>query len=165
MKNKGLVYLLGALVVVVWGLIIYRVFGAMAGSDDVMPSTVSSPIKAAYNDYSQPKDTSKLRLNYRNPFGREEKKDTVPVVKRSIIKPVAVNPAQAINWGFIKYSGYVRNPGSKKLIAIVIINGKNTMLQDGEIQDRVKLIKNMGDSIKVSFNGATKFIKLDNSSL
>lgn len=165
MKNKKLVYLLGALVVIVWGLIVYRVIAAMTDTDNAVPPTAPVTVKEAYNDYSPPADTGKLSLNYRDPFNHELKKDTLPVTSRHIIKSPAAIPVPAMNWNFIKYSGFVRNPGSKKLVALVSINGKSIMLQEGETQDKVKLIKNMGDSIKVTFNGNTKFIKLDNGSL
>ncbi len=79
------------------------------------------------------------------------------------IGPLIVKPA--INWSFIKYSGYILNPASKKLIALVSINGKNETLSEGDTKDNVHLIKNMRDSIKISFNGKTKFIPIKSATL
>jgi len=67
---------------------------------------------------------------------------------------------QPMSWGFIHYSGYIRNPGSKELIALVQINGKSANMRVGDVFDNVKLIKNMQDSVKVLFNGKTKFITI-----
>jgi hypothetical protein len=161
MKNKKLTYVLGLAVLVVWGLIIYRVVEAAGGDDDAIPATSTIIKKEVYNDYSIPKDTTRLLLNYRDPFGLIKQKDTVKQKssssKRSF-NSLAIKPA--FNWGFIKYSGYMRNPGSKKLVALLVINGKNVNMAEGETVDNVKLIRNMGDSVKVSYSGKTKFIDL-----
>lgn len=161
MKNKKLTYFLIFIVLAVWGLIIYRVFDAAGGNDDPVPVAAIKPAKESYNDFSIPKDTTKLLLNYRDPFGLIKFKDTVaqPVVhhaKSAIQLPIK----PAVNWSFIQYSGYIRNPSSKKLIALVSINGKNEMLLEGDTKSQVKLLRNLRDSIKVSFNGKTKFIAI-----
>jgi hypothetical protein len=39
------------------------------------------------------------------------------------------------------------------------INGKEVMLTEGENAEQVKLIRNLRDSIKISYHGQTKFIK------
>lgn len=168
MKNKKMTYFLGFVVIIVWGIIIYRLFDAAGGSDDdVVPAVSINSPKEPYNDFEIPKDTTHLLLNYRNPFGLVKQKDTSEIsLKRSVhtsIIPIPVKPI--FNWGFIQYSGYVRNPGSQKLITLVSINGQNEMLTEGEMKNQVKLIKNLGDSIKISFNGKTKFITMKHAAL
>ena len=162
MKNKKLTYFLIAIVVGLWGLIIYRIIGAISADDEGL-SPVSAPsVKEAYNDFSLPKDTAKLQLNYRDPFGITKQKDTVtlktsrPLSPKTLTMPVK----PAMNWSFITYSGYIRNPSTKKLIALVNINGQSTTLSEGESKNQVKLIKNLRDSIKISYEGKTKFIPI-----
>jgi len=161
-KNKKLTYFLGFVVLVVWGLIIYRIFDASGGPDDDPAPTANTRQKEAYNDYAIPKDTARLLLNYRDPFGIIKTKDTAEIPLKKLLHKGAINlPVKpAFNWSFIQYSGYIRNPDSKKLIALVTINGKNEMFSEGEIKDNVKLIRNFRDSIKISFNGITKFIAI-----
>jgi len=65
-----------------------------------------------------------------------------------------------MNWSFITYSGYIRNPSTKKLVALVSINGQSLTLSEGEIKNQVKLVKNLRDSIKISYEGKTKFISI-----
>jgi hypothetical protein len=161
MKNKKLTYVLGLAVLAVWGIIIYRVFNAAgAGDDESTPTTFKQTPKEPYNDYALPKDTAHLLLNYRDPFGLIKFRDTATIpVKRFSRNSITSAPAKlALNWSFIKYSGYIHNPASKKLIALVSVNGKNVLLSEGQTKEQVRLIKNMGDSIKISFNGQTKFI-------
>jgi len=156
-------YFLGFIVLVVWGLIIYRVFDAAGGSgDDPVTPTANPRQKEAYNDYAIPKDTIRLLLNYRDPFGIIKTIDTAEIpIKKLVHRSLVNSPVRpAFNWSFIQYAGYIRNPDSKKLIALVTINGKNEMFSEGEIKDNVKLIRNFRDSIKIRFNGATKFIAI-----
>jgi hypothetical protein len=168
MKNKKLTYFLGFIVLAVWGLIIYRIFYTIKGDDDDNIAQVSEKAtKEPYDDFTIPKDTTHLLLNYRDPFGLIRFKDTTELpVKMKPHKGTASSVVQpAINWSFIQYSGYIRNPASRKLIALVIINGKNETLSEGDTKDQVKLIKNMRDSIKISFNGQTKYISIKSVAL
>lgn len=153
-------YVLAIVVVVIWGVIIFRVIDSTVGDDATAP--VIMPIKKEpYNDYAMSKDTAHLRLNYRDPFGMVKVKDTSQIpVKKLLTKKITSTVKTVVNWGFIHYAGYIRNPASKKLIALVSINGKNETFSEGQSKDGVRLIKNFKDSIKVSFNGLTKNIVL-----
>lgn len=166
MKNKKLTYFLIVIVAGVWGLILYRIFDAVGTSDDMSTPVTLKQEKEAYNDYSIPKDTTKLLLNYRDPFGITKPKYTTSKVSKIIARQtIKINPKPAMNWSFITYSGYIRNPASKKLIALVSVNGQNITLAEGETKNQIKLIKNLRDSIKVSYQGKTKFISIKTASL
>jgi hypothetical protein len=164
-KNKKLTYLLGLVVLVVWGMIIYRIVDEAGGSDDDQPEAPPKAAKELYNDFATPKDTAHLLLNYRDPFGLVKQKDTSRVIPRKTSNKKVATTLKPMDWGFIKYSGYILNPGSKKLIALVSINGQNVTLSEGETKGNVKLIKNLRDSIKISFDGKTKFIMIRSSAL
>lgn len=155
-------YVLGLVVLIVWGMIIYRIFDAVSSSDDSPMTPTITHQKEAYNDYAIPKDTIRLLLNYRDPFGIIKPKDTVEIPIKKLIHKSGINLSAkpVFNWNFIQYAGYIRNADSKKLIALVTINGKNETFSEGEKKDNVKLIKNFRDSIKISFNGVTKFIAI-----
>jgi hypothetical protein len=161
MKNKNLTYFLIAIVAGVWGLILYRVFDAVSATDDTPAPVAVKQEKEAYNDFSIPKDTTKLLLNYRDPFGITKPKDTTAKISRAIAhQTIKISPKPTMNWSFITYSGYIRNPASKKLVALVSVNGQNITLAEGETKSQVKLIKNLRDSIKISYKGKTKFIAI-----
>ena len=167
MKNKKLSYFLIAVVAVLWGLIIYRVVGALTAEDETNSMPAAAPtVKEIYNDFDLPKDTAKLLLNYRDPFGLIKEKDTIAVKSdRPMMRKISSVVAKpAMNWSFITYSGYIRNPSTNKLIALVNINGQSATLSEGEIKNQVKLIKNLRDSIKVSYQGKTKFISIKSGS-
>jgi hypothetical protein len=157
MKNKTLTYVLGFAVLIVWGLILYRIF-AYVKTDDTTDDTPTVFKKEPYNDYAVKKDTSTLNLKYRDPFGLVKPVDTNRSIKKQFKLQSVVTPQPAFNWDFIKYTGYIRNPETKKLIAILQINGKSEMMAEGDVSDNVKLLKNVQDSVKVRFNGKVKYI-------
>ncbi|MDB5090874.1 MAG: hypothetical protein JWR09_4868 [Mucilaginibacter sp.] len=166
MKNKKVTYLLGLIVAIVWGIIIYRIFDAAAGGDDTVVPAQTNIKKEAYNDFAIPKDTTHLLLNYRDPFGLAKQKDTAVLSVKGVVHKINPTiPKLGINWNFIQYSGYIRNPASKKLITLISINGQNEMLTEGEVKGQVKLIKNMRDSIKISYNGKIKYITIKPAAL
>jgi hypothetical protein len=43
-----------------------------------------------------------------------------------------MNVMPPFNWDVIRYSGYIKNPGSKKLIAFMKVNGQEAMMSEGE---------------------------------
>jgi len=158
-------YVLGLVVLAVWGLIIYRVFEAVSSNDDDLPVAGVKITREAYNDFSLPKDTTHLLLNYRDPFGMVKQKDTTRIIYRRVTQPKIPVLVKPMDWGFIRYSGYMLNPDTKRLIALVSINGQNMTMSEGQTKYDVKLIKNLRDSIKVSFAGKTKFIPIKSSTL
>ena len=161
MKNKATTYFLGFVVIVVWGIIIYKIIAAASDNSDDAPLINQAIKKEAYNDFSIPKDTTHLLLNYDDPFGIDIKKDTEVVkVKKTGATPQMAIPAQPFNWGFVQYVGFVKNPASKKLLTLLSINGKNEIMAEGETKNQVKLIKNLGDSVKIIFNKKIKFLSL-----
>lgn len=145
-------------------MIIYRIFVAVNADDGHAFQNTAVLKKEVFNDYTIPKDTARLLLNYRDPFAAPKpEEEELPAGKPAgpkVTGPVPVKPS--VNWSGIRYSGYIHNPGSKKLIAMMNINGKELMMVEGETADQVKLIRNLKDSVKVSYQGATKFITLNN---
>lgn len=161
MKNKKFTYLLGALVLIVWGIIIYRIFDTVAaGAEDDFIPVQNAKEQKVFNDYSVAADTTRLLLNYKDPFRLTKQPDTLV---KTIQQAVAVSPLvkkPAFSWNFVRYSGYTRSAGSKKLLAVMTINGQSAILQEGEIVADVKLVKNYQDSVKVTFRGKTGYIKM-----
>jgi hypothetical protein len=165
MKSKKLTYVLGFLVLLVWGLIIYRLFKAAGGDGESLPISSHAEMKEASTDYTLPKDTTHLLLDYRDPFSVKKSEPVeIPVNQLIQKKSLSVIQKPMVNWNVIRYSGFIHNPGSKKLIALLNINGEELMMSEGETADQVKLIKNLKDSIKVTYQGATKFIILNTKS-
>jgi hypothetical protein len=165
MKNKKLTYLLGLLVLSVWALIFYKVYKVISNNDESVIAKEHVTVKEVLNDYALKKDTTHLLLNYRDPFSAPKPEPVEIPVSQLVHKPALPTVQKPpVNWGAIKYSGFIHNPGSKKLIAMISINGKELMLSEGETAEQIKLVKNMKDSVKIIYQGNTKFITLNNKS-
>ncbi len=162
-KNKKLTYLLICAVAAVWGIIIYRVFFLEPGNDYTPAFAEAKPVHEPFDQYQEKPDTFKLALNYRDPFLGSAYKTEEPIVEAGPPKPSTLLPVKplppAINWSGIRYSGYITNPGTKKMVSIVTVNGKERMLGEGEVLDGVKLLKNKKDSILVEWLGKQKYIR------
>ncbi|GGH22142.1 hypothetical protein [Mucilaginibacter phyllosphaerae] len=167
MKRKTINYLLGFAVFLIWGLIFCKVIAAAWGDDDTAPAPAARRPEKVYDDFAVKKDTTKLALNYRDPFqlSASHAIDTtrrLPVIKVKVTsRPV---PART-DWSFIKYSGYIANPATRKIISILVINGRSAMLREGETAENVKLLKNMRDSVKISFKNKIQYISRNTATL
>lgn len=167
MKKKTINYILGFAVLLIWGLIFYKIVSAVWGDDEPLPVTTAPQTEKAYNDFEFKKDTTKLNLHYRDPF-KLSSVHTADTTKRQPVTRARIIPAPApvrIDWSFIKYSGYIANPVTKKIISILTINGKSAMLREGESAGQVKLLKNLRDSVKISFKNKTQYIPRNTAAL
>lgn len=164
MKSKKFTYVLMACVAAVWGIIFYRIYVAVTEED--APITAGPVAKTAYfKMVNHEEDKVALDLNYRNPFSGGtssfvEEKET-PIT--ATVKPMPqapFMPKPQVNWGGVLYSGYINNPTTKQKLAILSINGKEAMLSEGQSANGLKLLKHAGDSVRVQYQGETKYIRI-----
>ncbi len=153
--------ILGVVVIMIWALFVRGILKGLDDSgNDILPLRAVTK-KIPFNDYEQKKDTARILLNYRDPFHAgttPSLKDTMmrQVKHREIALPAIPKPVEDLS--FIKYSGFIYNPATKTTISIISVNGKNAMVADGEVTDGIKIIKNMKDSIKISYRNKIRFI-------
>ncbi|HWZ34691.1 MAG TPA: hypothetical protein VNW51_00950, partial [Mucilaginibacter sp.] len=97
----------------------------------------------------------------------QKKQEDSVLIKKSVVAAIKKNNTvgRAVKMEKIRYSGYIRNPQSKKLIALISVNGKMLSLAEGETAENVKLIKNLQDSVKISFSGRTTYLTLKSGNL
>lgn len=161
-KNKKLTYFLICAVAGVWGIILYRVFFNDPTEDYTVRNAAPASLQEPYDQYVLKEDTFSLTLNYRDPFlgGAppivEVKSDGALIEQVSFVPPA---PEPMVDWGLIKYSGYIFNPVTNKTVCIITINGIERMLSEGESFEGARLLKNKKDSVLVSWNGQKKYIK------
>lgn len=168
MKNKkALLYLLGFLVLCIWGIIIMRVYAAVGTEKALLPAlNIAGDTVKTRVPVLQP-DTFQLQLGYGDPFKamgislEEPVAVASPVVTGNFqpIRPMPVPPmAQLLN---TRYLGYVWNAGNKKKVAIIGQNGKELMLEEGGLIDGLQLLSIGSDSVKVKYKGKTSFIRIN----
>ncbi|TDQ11565.1 hypothetical protein [Pedobacter metabolipauper] len=161
-KNKKLTYLLICAVAAVWGIVLYRIFFNEPEEDYTIKNNTAKIEREPYDQFLVNNDTFKLAVNYRDPFLDKNYAAPEPVVKAATPSASNFNPPPMpgmVDWSSIKYSGYIVNPTTKKLVSIVIVNGREHMIEEGGTFDGLKLLKNKKDSILVSWQGQQKYIK------
>lgn len=174
MKNKTTTYALLALVLCLWGYIVYKIYMGVKGDDIVVPvaSTKSKPVKE-----KEPMaiDNYELSLNYRDPFLGKQAASHVgsssssaytgtprPVVARPrVVTPTVVappRPVETIDWSVIRFNGIMKNPTTNKMISIVMVNNQQYMLGEGGVGGGVKVLKVYKDSLRISYKNINKTI-------
>nr|WP_121273816.1 hypothetical protein [Pedobacter schmidteae] len=168
MKNKkALLYVLGFLVVCIWGMIIMKVYAAVGDEEEpaVALRGVGNVAKTRV-PVLQP-DTFQLQLNYGDPFKEVAAEEVVPKTapltsfnQVPLARPIAAQPM--INpLANTKYLGYVWNAGNRKKVAIINQNGKEMMIEEGHQLEELQLLSITTDSVKVKFKGKTSFIRIN----
>ena len=163
-KNKKLTYLLICAVAAVWGIILYKVLFREGEEEYKLAPAANKTAHEPYDQYAVRPDTFSLALSYRDPFLGGQAPAPEPVMAAGNVTaptqnfnmPVIPPP---VNWSAIRYSGYITNPMSKRLVSIVEVNGQERMLGEGESFQGMKLLKNKKDSILVSWQGKQKYIR------
>lgn len=162
-KNKKLTWFLICAVVLVWGVIVYRLFFNNVEDEYVLRSSSTIAKHEPYDQYLPKADTFRLALNYKDPFLGGVTPEVIELKPTELsAKPVNFVPPPVkpfIDWNAIKYSGYIINPVTKKIVSIITVNGKEQMLSEGEVFEGAQLIKNKKDSVLVSWKGTQKYIK------
>lgn len=157
MKNKKLIYVLLPLVLVIWGVILFRVLSAVGGKDDF------APIQRAPNiALSETLDSVdyQLKLDYPDPFLKRVSRSRGPVAannpnggsskKRNgkVVKTVKKLP---LKWPKVDYMGIIRNKNEETPLCLIQVDGKPHFLRLNEEIEELKLLAAYQDSIKFRF--------------
>ncbi len=154
MKNKKLLYVLIPGTLLVWGMILHKVFTTMDGGDagqfqnTQFVASVSTEIV---------NDTFSINPDYRDPFSEKVVKKIVTVAHTTAPKPTV--PKVLTPWPAIVYGGIIKNQKSNKQLALIQINGQSNMMKTGEEVNGIQLTKVFRDSIEVEFQKEKKHIR------
>jgi len=149
----------------VWGIIFYRVFAKVDEEQDLLPKGIVKRVQY-FKLVDHQHDTIQLSLDYGDPFLQPSKVEMDRSVHESPgqdLQPrrLEITPAKPmVNWTGIQYIGRIFNSQTNKNIAIININGKEAMLNEGETMHGLKFMAQTGDSIKVSYLQAIKYLSV-----
>ncbi|MFA6924756.1 MAG: hypothetical protein WC223_10955 [Bacteroidales bacterium] len=155
MKNKKSLYFLIPLVVIVWGLIVYKIINNK--NEDYSTTNIAHNLKN--NQETQNiTDTFKLLADYNDPFlGKIAPVRVISKIQKKQ-SPPKVEEKKLLNWPKIVYGGIIKNKSSNKTVIIVNINGIGKLMSEGEIFNNIRIKKIYKDSIIAEFNNETKKI-------
>lgn len=153
MKNKKAIYILVPLLIAIWGGIAYQVM--TFSSTEIAPSSsLNIPILAIEPTIF---DTFSIYANYRDPFlGKtiEEKKTVIPAKTKVVVPEVKAN----IPWPKVSYGGVIKNQKSSKQLYLVQVNGNDNIMKEGDVVEKIQLVKAWKDSIQLVYQKEKKVV-------
>jgi hypothetical protein len=162
-KKKKLTYLLGIVVIGVWGTILYRVYSSYFSKPKQEKTTeVSSNTLLTLS----PVDTFSIAANYRDPFlgkitsTRKRRTSSGHASKSSATKSTVKvkSTPPATKWPKLKYGGMIKNQHSGKLVALFSIDAQSYRMKEGEMNKEILLKEIHRDSVVVEFAEVVKTI-------
>lgn len=158
MTKKTKTYLLLIVVVIIWGILIFKVIDALKGSNDDIISSNFKPEPFNFN-FQKEIDTFTLIANYRDPFlGDIKEKETRQRRNKTPIKTKQPEEPLAL----ITYSGYMTDPINKERVFFVNINNQQHMLKRNETVENVKIISGNDRNIVLRFGNQKITIPITN---
>lgn len=141
-------YLLLGIVLLIWGIIGFKVVKAISKEPE-MP--VVQPSKRVWRKTVKKKDTFTLLANYRDPF-----LGTLPVTKKKVVRQ-AVHKKPRVKRNIV-YAGLVSQSKSGESMFFVSIDGRQHMISENQEIQGVKLVKGNEKSITVHYDGHAETI-------
>lgn len=151
MKNKKLIYILIPLVMLVWGLIFYKIYLKIKGpaDDDIKIYSVGKEIIV-----DNQVDTIKLMLYYRDPFlsySFHLVSRRTPGFGSSLLNSDKKKKPDFI-WPEIKYDGMIVNSKTKRKTGLINFEKSSLLVQEGDLVKGYKIVKLFADSVIISYS-------------
>ena len=163
MQQKHLKYLLLLGVVLIWGVVLYRILSNIDSNPNPpqaihQRSVFTDKDSSSYEPYT-------LLIDYADPFGADE---DGPIL-RSSPDPSIKETGKYVTGGttndvkpdisFIKYKGIISNSITNKKAAIISVNGKDELARLNKVINNIKINAIKKDRIQVTYQGEKYWIK------
>ncbi|MCR9250197.1 MAG: hypothetical protein NXI20_07210 [bacterium] len=155
MKNKKLLYFLVPAVLLIWGVVGYRLMNLNSDDDYIEPIRVS----AITGDQEQKKEYQ-LILNYPDPFLKGLKQAPVPSNNDQPKQNQIVTPVVTVQWESIVYTGFIQNSKRGSRIGLLEINGTKHLAELGSQVGNIAVKKIVKDSILLEKQGSQKWFRI-----
>jgi hypothetical protein len=152
------------LVLLIWGLIFYKIFAHVGDDGGIVSHGVQNTAKKV-----NPKDTFTILANYRDPFLDHNYR---PIIQRTgadhVLEPKGVsqksNPVIE-NIPDIKYFGLIANPKSKRKVGLFKMSNKDLLLKEGDAFNDLIIARLFNDSVMITFHKSKKTIKKNSNKI
>lgn len=159
MKDKKVKYILIGLVLLIWGIIIFKIFHMVK---PVNNEAESSFMPVEENTRNTGIDSFMIIPDYPDPFLKKYvqtfRKQSLPTgnTKKSVLTNKA---SEAVKWPNLTYSGYASANSGNKSSVLIIIDGTGYIMKVNDEVKGVEMLAISKDSVKVKFSGISKFVK------
>jgi hypothetical protein len=153
MKNKKVIYLLIFLVVIIWGMVIFRI--VRRPDNSVLLQTSNSKDTTGF--VIPTGDTFEIINSYEDPFRISVKPKGKPRVENNTARQTL--PVVKKDWPKIELQGLIKDQTSSKTVVLLKINERNSTIRMNDESQGVRFIKAAGDSVLLEFNREKKFFR------
>ncbi|WP_375334356.1 hypothetical protein [Flagellimonas sp. C4] len=150
MSKNTKTYLLLCLVLVIWGIIGFKIISPLTHEPDMSPIKAPKPKMV---QIATEKDTFSINADYRDPF-----LGTLPSTKKKVVQRKIKK--EMVQKRSIVYSGLVKESGSGNILFFISIDGQQHMMSLKEEINGVTLVYGNDKQIKVRFDGQSETISL-----
>lgn len=148
LKSKKSLYILFPVVILIWGIVIYRIVDAF--SDKTESAIIfSNSGKTKINKIER--DTFSLKSIEKDPF-----LGIIYTKPKPVLRKTTVNALPPIEWPPINYLGLVSGTGKKQKIHIFQISGQQYLMEIGEKVGEIKFVSASASSVILSHKGQRK---------
>ena len=157
MKNKKNLYFLLPAVLIIWGILIYKIVWGIS------PKAQNNQLGEQAHKFTpkiiEQSETFSIQTDYRDPFlGTFEKRKKKRTIKAKKIQAVE---KEIVPFPSIVYKGIVSPKGKNEKVFLISINGKQYLLKKNKIADDVRLIKGNGKEITLQFQKQIQTFQLE----
>lgn len=154
LKNKKVIYLLIALVALIWGLIFYKIYSNFGGTKQVEKNSPLSVIKA---ETLQGDSIFTLSLDYPDPF----LKGPGPSADTPILASVKnrIN-SQVVNWPLLEYRGLLNSNGKNESTGLLKVQSSNFLVKHGIVYSGIKIRTITKDSIQLEYQKVSRWLPI-----
>ena len=155
MKNKKNIYFLLPAVLIVWGILIYKVVSGLNPSEQ--HSQAIEPTGQFTPKSFKKTETFTIKADYRDPFlGTLQKKKTTKTKRKT--SPVVEE--ESIPFPNIIYKGIISPKNKNEKVFLIIVNGQQHLFKSNTTFSEVKLLNGNPKDITVQFQDQKKTFPL-----
>ncbi|MGE0562534.1 MAG: hypothetical protein AB7O47_12015 [Flavobacteriales bacterium] len=155
-KDKKTIYVMLPIILLVWAFVFYQLYGYFFAQPHY--SVKELAVSVAYDKIVE--DSFTIVANYRDPFLGS--KTATSISSENSTQPNKTSNSTAAQnkqpWPMIEYKGMIKNNNSNKRIGIVVINGSEHIIKQGEVMSDVTVVKIDKTEIKVRYQNEHKII-------
>ena len=156
MKNKRNIYFLLPAVLIIWGILIFKIIN---GLNPTIDNTRNNEITGQFTPKSLKKsETFTIKTDYRDPFlgTLKQKKSTKAKPKNS-----QVVKKERLPFPDIVFKGIVSPKGNNENVFFIIVNGQQHLYKNNTEHDGVKLLKGNSQKITLQFQGQQQTFQIE----
>jgi hypothetical protein len=153
-KNKKITYLLMVLVILIWGLIFYKIYSKFGDKNQVERIL---PTSAIHVENRQQDSVFTLSLDYPDPFlkGVEQSSD-----KSLMTTTINTSDIKVVNWPLIEYRGLLTNSNGNESTGLLRVQSTDHLVKLGKVYAAIIIRTITEDSIFLEYQNESRWFPI-----